>query len=180
MGQPVEVRIRPHHHDGDVIVGHVEFPEGDPGTAPGRKFVISQLASFDVPDSVPQRIAFDGANPSYSEGFGFENFGSGNVMQIPVEKGPYFIRLVPDWQFQGIPDGGYVQAQVIPVDADGSDRGFMAYNFHQYTPGNVQDVKSEPEMIYIPEDGWHLELEVSAGGVGETPNIAGSFQLFQL
>jgi hypothetical protein len=28
MAEPVEVRIRPHHYDGDVLVGHVEFPEG--------------------------------------------------------------------------------------------------------------------------------------------------------
>lgn len=31
MAEPVEVRIRPHHHDGDVLVGHAAFPEGIPG-----------------------------------------------------------------------------------------------------------------------------------------------------
>jgi hypothetical protein len=120
MAEPVEIRIRPHHYDGDVLVAHVEFPQGDPGAGSGAtsKFVISNVAEFDIPDDGPHRIAFDSANPSYFGGYEFENFGMGNVTEIPVDKGP--------------------------------------------------------------QDGMHLELEVLASGLGETPNFIAKFELAKL
>jgi hypothetical protein len=180
MAEPVEIRIRPHHYDGDVLVAHVEFPQGDPGAGSGAtsKFVISNVAEFDIPDDGPHRIAFDSANPSYFGGYEFENFGMGNVTEIPVDKGPHFIRLVPDWQFQNLVSAGFVQAQVVLVDATGADYSFLSYNFHQYSDG--QGVNPGMEMVYFPEDGMHLELEVLASGLGETPNFIAKFELAKL
>jgi hypothetical protein len=175
VGEREEVDIKLFNRDGSPVV------LGGGGGGSTSKFVLAGVAALDIPDdSVARRVAFDQSNPSYSDGFGLDNIGNGEVIEIPLEQGVYLMRLNVDVQFVNpAPSGGFVQGQVVAVDADGNDQAFYGYNYHQYSIENPQHTRSGMEMIYIPAPGWHLEFDVTAGSIGEYPGLTGTFELLK-
>jgi hypothetical protein len=123
MAEPVEVRIRPHHHDGDVLVGHMEFPEGDPGggsSAQGSYAFSGWTHLDDIPnDGNAVSIPLGVDSVDYVAGF---DFSSGDT-RLNGPAGVYMGKLALSVNYPGAPPtSGFVDIMLISTwsDADGN------------------------------------------------------------
>jgi hypothetical protein len=178
VGEREEVKIKMFGPDGSPL--DLAAGGGDGGAPDVPTFFWGQHAEFNVPDTVPQRVNFGTSNPSYFGGFDIDPsmIGNGGIPEIALEKGPYLIRLLPDWNFPiGTPDSGFAQAALVLVDSAGEDfNPSFVYTFHQYSEP-VQDVPAMLQMVYVPEDGMHIEMEIAASANGPAPNFGGRVEI---
>ncbi len=119
MAAPIVARIRPHHHEGDIVVVHMEFPEGGgPAGGDSSEYAFSGWTHLDdIPnDGSTVSIPLGVDSVEYVMGF---DFAPGDT-RLSGPAGVYMGKLAVSVNYPSTPpSSGFVDVMLLTAWTDG-------------------------------------------------------------